>query len=110
MNPFRWIRAFWPTIVATIGGVVAMFVLLPLRDEAGPLKAIVGVVKWVPLGFLAFAFLYAAWVCYRLHQAENGVGPICPNCRGPLGQEHVKYSPYRQCMLCGQNANERHYT
>jgi hypothetical protein len=110
MDAFRWIRAFWPTIVATIGGVVAMFLLWPLLGAAGPLQPIVGVVKWVPLGFLGFALLYAAWVCYRLHQAENGVGPICPHCGGPLGQEHVRYSPYRQCMLCGQNANERHYT
>jgi hypothetical protein len=110
MDAFRWIRAFWPTIFAIVGSMIAMFVLLPLQDVAGPLQPIVDLMKWVPLGFVGLAFLYAAWVCHRLHQAEKGVGPICPYCGGPLGQERVKYSPYRKCMLCGQNANERHYT
>jgi hypothetical protein len=111
MGWFQLIRAFWPSIVATVGGVLAMLIVLPLRDAAGPFQSVVGFLALAPFAFLGFAFVYGGWVYYRFTQAEAGDGPICTSCGGPLGHERDgRYGDYRKCLACGTNVNNRHYT
>lgn len=104
-----WIRLYWPAIVATVGGIIAA-VAIPAPSDAGPFGPVVEVIQLAPLLFFAFALLQAAWVSYRVSQAERGKGPICPHCSGPLGGEiNGRHGLYRKCLACGFNANERYW-
>lgn len=112
MSTFWWVRAYWASIVWTIAGIASMFIMPPLSAESGHLTPLTMVLALVPLGFLGFAFLSAAWVSFRCWQAAQGRGPICIACAGPLGQERpgkFKNGPYRTCMCCGTHVNHRHY-
>lgn len=109
MDWFKTIRAYWPSIVATLVSFLMMAVLAPLRDSSLA-AGMFDVLGWVPLAGMGFGLLYGCWVTYRLVQAERGDGHLCPRCGGPLGGEkHGPYSPHRTCLACGKHANERHY-
>ena len=108
----RWmnlIRAYWPAIAAMAFSLLAVGVISPLRHSSFGTELMASL-RWVPLGGLAVALLYGAWVTFRSWQAERGHGCLCPLCMGPLGHERSgRYGDYRRCLLCGHNANERHY-
>jgi len=109
MDVVRFARAYWPSLVAVAASVLAMVVLLPLKDIPQTIGLFL-YLRWVPMAGLAFAVVYGAWITYRFRQAEQGEGPLCPYCGGPLGVEKFKpFSPHRTCLACGKHANERHY-
>ena len=109
MDWFKVIRAYRPAIVACVASFLAIAVLAPLRDISVA-SGMFEILRWVPLAGMGFALFYGGWVTYRFAQAENGNGPLCPRCGGPLGAEkYAPYSPHRTCLACGNHANERHY-
>ena len=114
MDRWTWvvIRAYWPAVVMLVIAVVSAALLSSLPTS--PLLAGVAVLgRWVPL--LALAATVGLWLgpTYRLVQWERGKGPECPRCLGPLGHERAGYASrggaYRQCYMCGDNVNHRHY-
>lgn len=110
MNWIRTIRAYGPGIALIGASLVAMALIGALR--ANPLAAgLTQLVRWIPLVGFGLGFFYCAWVTWRLWQADQGIGALCPRCGGPLGSEKYRpYSPHRTCLVCGKHANERHYS
>ena len=109
MNIFGFLRAYWPSLLAVLMSMLAMILLLPLKDSPQTIGLFL-VLRWLPLAGIAFALLFASWITYRFWQAERGEGPTCPCCGGPLGAEKIKpFSPHRTCLACGKHANQRHY-
>ena len=110
MDWFKVARAYWPAIVAVVFSFLAMGALAPLRDSQMT-AGIFATFRWLPVGGMAFGLFYAGWVTYRLAQAEQGKGYVCPRCGGPLGQEQDgRYGEYRRCLTCGHNVSRRYYS
>lgn len=109
MDVFKFFRIYWPAIAITIVAVMVSFVLAQIGDNR-LVFTIFPFLRWVPAIGLGLASGYTLWATFRLHQAERGVGCMCPTCCGPLGIERDgRYGSYRKCLVCGRNANKRHY-
>lgn len=109
MDMFQVLRIYWPAISITIVTVVVSLVLAQIGENRLAFTMF-PFLHWVPVIGLGLASGCALWVTFRLHQAERGVGLMCPTCCGPLGIERDgRYGNYRKCLACGRNANERHY-
>lgn len=105
----KYVRVYRFPIVVLTTSLLVLFAILPLRG--GPLtQPFFELFRWVPLVGAGISLFAWGWVTFRIGQAEKAVGPLCPFCGGALGIERGgRYGLYRQCLMCGKNANERYY-
>jgi len=111
-------RTTWMTLKAYVPAaallVVAFVALAAAKGLAAyPLSAVAfSLFRMGSLIAFGLALIALASATYRLWRWENGKGPICPVCSGPLGAEKSGIKgrgDYRTCMQCGKHANERFY-
>lgn len=112
MTRLEWmcLKACVPAAVVAVG---AFFIALQLKGlQDSPIFAgIAGFAPWVALGGFAAAVLLIAAPTWRLLCWEQGEGPMCHHCGGPLGHEiDGRYGPFRRCLACGGNTSARHYS
>ncbi|KQH73157.1 hypothetical protein ADT32_00185 (plasmid) [Xylella fastidiosa] len=106
-----WIKIFFAyskaIIVIIISFLFDTVIIAPLKDNYFAAGIFLSLMSLVAFLYGVFIFLYLS---YRLWQVEQGKGPICQCCCGPLGLEKTgRYGLYRTCLLCGKHANERYY-
>ena len=110
MDRFEWmgIRAFLPGTFCMLASLAAICLLSGLQDS--PYTAgLWGVFRLVSVAVFGFGLLLTAHATYRMWRWQRGEGLLC-SCGGLLGREiDGRYGPYRRCLACGRNVNERHY-
>jgi hypothetical protein len=110
MDRFEWmgIKAILPGALCMLASLAAVWLLSGLQDS--PYTAgLAGGLRLVSAAMLALGFLLLGHAVYRLWRWQRGEGLLC-DCGGLLGREiDGLYGPYRRCLACNRNVNERHY-
>lgn len=110
MDRFEWmgIRVFLPGALWMLASLVAIWLLSGLQASAYTAGLWNGL-RWLPIAMLGFGLLLVGHALYRLWRWQRGEGLLC-GCGGLLGREiDGRYGPYRRCLACGRNVNERRY-
>jgi hypothetical protein len=99
-------------VPAGVMGIVAFIVAINLEDlgKNPVFYGLAGWAPWVALAGAITALLLIAASIWRMWRWEQGEGPTCRRCGGPLGREiDGRYGPYRRCLACDYSASARHY-
>lgn len=91
----------------------AFIITLNLKDlqESPVFSGLAAWAPWVALAGFIVALLLIAAPIWRLWRWEQGEGPICHRCGGPLGHEiNGRYGLYRRCLACDSNTSVRYYS
>ena len=95
--------AFW--LLASLAAIWLLFGLQTSQYTAGLWDTL----RWVPVAMLGWGLLLIGHAMYRLWRWQRGEELVC-DCGGLLGREtNGRYGPYRRCLACSRNVNERHY-
>jgi hypothetical protein len=105
-----YFKAMIPGALLMVIGTVAMVALSRAVGSSELAAAMFSTWRWIPAGIAAWGFVSIGWRVFRVYQALNGEGYLCPTCEGPLGGEiDGRYGPYRKCMNCRSNVSRRNY-
>lgn len=107
---WMYLKACLPAGVVAIAAFVIALMLNEL--QASPLlSGVAGYAPWVALVGFGAALVMIAAPIWRLWRWEQGEGPMCHRCGGPLGHEiDGRYGPYRRCLACDGNTAARYYS
>jgi hypothetical protein len=110
MGRFHWM--FLKAILHGMGWMTAACLVAWWTSRLLDNPTTTGVAHALNLGSLAmlgWGALLVLVAFYNLWRWQRGDGPIC-ECGGLLGFERDgRYGPYRKCLACSRNVNERHY-
>lgn len=114
MDQDYWIALRAYASVGLVLVVALIFMGLSEGAEGNPyLIGVAKVLSWLALTATGGSFVLAATVSFRLWQWQQGNGPDCLRCGGPLGFDRQGISSYggayRRCWRCGGNINHRYY-
>jgi hypothetical protein len=102
------IRVLMPGAFWMLASLAAIWLLSGLRMS--PYTAVLwDNLRWTPIAMLGWGLLLVGHAVYRLWRWQRGEGLFC-DCGGLLGREiDGRHGPYRRCLACGRNLNQRHY-
>ncbi|RUA34997.1 hypothetical protein DX877_11150 [Xylella fastidiosa subsp. fastidiosa] len=99
---FAYMKAI---IFISISFLFETVIILLLKDNYFT-AGIFYILSLVPLAVFLYGVFLFLYVSYRLWETEQGKGPICQRCCGPLGLEKTgRCGLYRTCLLCGKHAD-----
>jgi hypothetical protein len=110
MDRFHWmfLKAFLPGLGWMVAACLVAWWASGLLNNSMTV-GIADALSWGSLAVVGWGVLLLLAASYRLWRWQRGDCPAC-DCGGLLGRERDgRYGPYRKCLACGRNLNERYY-
>jgi hypothetical protein len=108
LNHLRlYLNLFAAPGICVFGGAAARFV--GREFAAMPMLAgLVSLTSLVSTAAFLVAMAFFARSCWRLYQAEAGIGEACHSCGSPVAYvDDGRYGPYFKCLACSTNRAAR---